>query len=177
MSKTKQKPASEQNRDCDLPDSDRDKMELKNEDVTMELPDVKDIPGQEFVHPPNPGEFGDTTIASADEEGDRIWSDEKVTEGSSNVSNIERKILDDIANDMPTRDEQQLRNAELDSTDSDGEALNELATANAISGSDLDTSGVDEDDENENIGEEDEENNPYSLGDDDNSTNEERTGL
>jgi len=69
-----------------------------------------------------------------------------------------------------------LRHAELDATDNEGDPLNEKSSANAISGSDLDTSGIDEDDPDEQIGEEDEENNPYSLGGDDNSINEERSG-
>jgi len=86
-------------------------------------------------------------------------------------------MLDDSANQGSAKDEQQLRRAELDDTDSEGELLNEKTSANAISGSDLDTSGVDEDDINEEIGEEDEENNPYSLGGDDNSINEERSGV
>ncbi len=93
------------------------------------------------------------------------------------VTNIEKKLLDDSANDASTKDEQQLRRAELDDTDDEGEPLNEKTSANAISGSDLDTSGIDEDDMDEEIGEEDEENNPYSLGGDDNSINEERSGL
>jgi len=85
-------------------------------------------------------------------------------------------LLNDTATDLLTKDEQQLRRAELDDTDEDGEPLNEKSSANAISGSDLDTSGVDEDDADEEIGEEDEENNDYSLGGDDNSKNEERSG-
>ena len=55
--------------------------------------------------------------------------------------------------------------------------MNEKTSANAISGSDLDVPGADADDMNEDIGEEDEENNPYSLGGDDNSINEERSGV
>jgi len=171
------KPQGKVNRSSDLPDSPRDKKELENEETTIELPDVKDIPGQEFVHAPNPGEFADTTISSADEEGDDIWTEEDITDGSSNVSNLEKKLLDDGANDMPTKDEFQLRRAELDNTDNEGDMLNEKTSSNAISGSDLDTSGTDEDDMDENIGEEDEENNPYSLGGDDNSINEERSGV
>ena len=34
----------------DLPDSERDKEELKQEETTIDLPDVKDIPGQENIH-------------------------------------------------------------------------------------------------------------------------------
>jgi hypothetical protein len=171
------KPQGEVNRSSDLPDSPRDKKELENEETTIELPDVKDIPGQEFVHAPNPREFADTTISSADEEGDGIWTDEGVTDESSNVSDLEKKLLDDGANDMPTTDELQLRRAELDDTDNEGDLLNEKTSVNAISGSDLDVPGTDEDDMDENVGEEDEENNPYSLGGDDNSINEERSGV
>jgi len=161
----------------DLPDSPGDEKKLKTEEIKIDLPDVEDIPGQEHVHPPNPGEFADTTISSSDEEGDNIWDDDETTDDSSIVTDIERKMLNDSANEMNSRDERQLRRAELDNTDADGEPLNEKSSSNAISGSDLDTSGVDEDDSDEEIGEEDEENNDYSLGGDDNSKNEERSGV
>ena len=174
MSKSKQKPTD---RNSDLADSTRDQKELKNEDFTIDLPDVKDIPGQEYIHPPNPGEYADTTISSADEEGENVWTDDEITENNSNVSGIEKKLLHDSANDMPTRDEQSLRRASLDDTDNEGEPLNEKTSVNAISGSDLDVPGAEEDDPDEEIGEEDEENNSYSLGGDDNSANEERSGI
>jgi len=176
MSKSKKKPEGKANRNNDLQDSPRDQEKLKNEESTINLPDVKDIPGQEYVHPPNPGEYADTTISSADEEGENIWTNNEVADDNSAVSDTERKLLDDSANDMPTRDEQSLRRAGLDSTDNDGEPLNERTSFNAISGSDLDVPGSEEDDQNEDIGEEDEENNSYSLGGDDNSINEERSG-
>jgi hypothetical protein len=57
----------------------------------------------------------------------------------------------------------------MDNIDEEGEDLNEEGFGKALSGSDLDISGVDEDDANEEIGEEDEENNTYSLGDNDTS--------
>jgi hypothetical protein len=174
MSKAKQ--GRKPDRNSDLKDSPRDEEKLKNEEATIDLPDVKDIPGQEFVHAPNPAEYADTTISSADEEGDNLWNDNDVADSSSDVSAAEKKLLDDSANDMPTRDEQSLRRASLDSTDNEGTLLNEKTSSNAVSGSDLDVPGSDEDDANEDIGEEDEENNPYSLGGDDNSINEERSG-
>ncbi|HEV8283335.1 MAG TPA: hypothetical protein VGQ09_03445 [Chitinophagaceae bacterium] len=173
MSKAKQ-PQGKANRNTDLPDSARDEEKLKNEETTINLPDVKDIPGQEYIHAPNPSEYADTTISSADEEGENVWTDEEITEDSSTVSDMEKRLLDDSANDMPTRDEQSLRRASLDNTDNEEEPLNELASS--ISGSDLDVPGAEDDDPNEDIGEEDEENNPYSLGGDDNSLNEERSG-
>ena len=176
MSKAKKTPEGKANRNADLEDSPRDREKLNNEEATLDLPDVKDIPGQEYVHAPNPGEYADTTISSADEEGENIWNNEKVSDESSDVSDIERRLLDESANDMPTKDEQLLRRASLDNTDNEGELLNEKTSSNAISGSDLDIPGAEQDDQNEDIGEEDEENNPYSLGGDDKSINEERSG-
>src|SRR6476620_10890961 len=102
------KPQGKANRKSDLPDSPRDKEELKNEETTIDMPDVKDIPGQEFIHPPNLGDYSDTTISSADEEGDQIWADDETTDGNSIVTNIEKKLLDDSANDGSAKDEQQL---------------------------------------------------------------------
>jgi hypothetical protein len=70
--------------------------------------------------------------------------------------------------DMPDEDDPLLRTAELDNTDNEGELLNEGSLATDVGGGDLDTSGVDSDDKMEAIGEEDEENNDYSLGSDSN---------
>lgn len=63
--------------------------------------------------------------------------------------------------------EPQLQRASMDNTDADGDPLNEVNSLRSdVSGSDLDIPGAEEDDENESIGEEDEENNFYSLGGD-----------
>ncbi len=170
------KPRGKNERRKDIEDPVRDQDKLKGDEATINLPDVKDIPGQEYVHAPNPGEFADSTISSADEEADELWSDARTSEpGGSDVSPLERKLLDESANDMPTTADRQLRRAELDDQDNDGEPLNERTSASAISGSDLDVPGAGQDDANEAIGEEDEENNPYSLGGDDEWVNEERT--
>ncbi len=59
----------------DLHDSKRDQERLKPDETTIDLPDVKDIPGQEFIHPPALGELADTTISSADEEGEGLFND------------------------------------------------------------------------------------------------------
>lgn len=169
------------NKKTDLRDSTDDAEHLRNDEATFDLPDVKDIPGQEHINVPNMGEFKDITASSDDEEGKGIWNteldtDDVITDDSSNVTPIEKEMLDMSANDMPTKDEQQLRRATLDDKDDDGELLNEKTSATAISGSDLDVPGADDDNEDENIGEEDEENNPYSLGGDEKSVNEERSG-
>ena len=47
----------------------------------MDMPEVKDIPGQEHVHVPPLGELADTTASSADEEGYGIL-DELEDDGS-----------------------------------------------------------------------------------------------
>jgi len=59
----------------DLPDSPHDAERLKSDETIMDLPDVEDIPGQEHVQAPRLGELADTTIASADEEGDDVFDD------------------------------------------------------------------------------------------------------
>ena len=58
----------------DLKDSERDEARLQPDEATLDLPDVKDIPGQEHIHVPPLGELGDTTIASADEEADDLFA-------------------------------------------------------------------------------------------------------
>ncbi len=155
----------------DLQDSEKDKKELQVENVTIDLPDVKDIPGQENIRPAPMGELADVTIASADEEGDSIFDDDidqEIEENSdSNVSQEEKDDLRKSANDMPTEDDINLRNSALDNTDEDGTPLNEGSFKNNLTGTGLDVPGAEEDDEDEEIGEEDEENNEYSLGGDD----------
>ena len=63
----------------DIRDSASDEARLQPENTTIDLPEVKDIPGQEFVHVPSLGELADTTISSADEEdvlnGDSLGED------------------------------------------------------------------------------------------------------
>lgn len=153
----------------DLIDSPKDREEMKTEISEINLPDVNDIPGQEGFVPMPSGEMADTTISSADEEGDDIFDDnidEDIKQSAdSNVSPSEKNDLRVSANDMPGDDEN-LREAALDNTDEDGTPLNEGSFKKDISGDDLDIPGADLDDDEESIGEEDEENNDYSLGGD-----------
>jgi hypothetical protein len=67
---------------------------------------------------------------------------------------------------MPEKDDINLLEAALDHIDEDGTPLNEGSFKNNVTGADLDVPGAEEDDEDEGIGEEDEENNEYSLGGD-----------
>ena len=59
-------------KDEDLHDSKRDVERLKPDKATLDLPEVKDIPGQEHVHVLPLGDLSDTTASSDDEEGDDV---------------------------------------------------------------------------------------------------------
>ncbi len=155
----------------DLQDSKDDEREMLQPGITViELPELSDIPGQANIVPAPFGEMADVTSSSADEEGDDIFGedgDEVIDENSdSNVSDAEKEDLDNAANDMPSGDDARLREAALDNADSDGTPLNEGSFKNDLSGTDLDVPGSEDDDTDEEIGEEDEENNDYSLGGD-----------
>jgi len=158
----------------DLPDSPHDEERMKPEEVVLDLPDVKDIPGQEHIHVPNMGMLADTTISSDDEEGVGLFDDEPEEDADlvmgteADISAVEQNLLQKADEDMPGEEDSRLRNATLDNEDEQGEMLNEGSSGTDISGADLDITGSDEDDPNEAIGEEDEENNIYSLGGDDN---------
>lgn len=154
---------SERNK-IDLETKD-DREHLKPEKATIDLPDVKDIPGQEHIRPMPPGEMADTTISSADEEADNLFEEEEESKDqyNPNVTSEERELLKRTSESMATRDDMRLQQAKLDQTDNDGEVLNERTDQ---SGKQLDVPGSEADDENEEIGEEDEENNSFSLNDD-----------
>lgn len=157
----------------DLPDSPHDEERMKPEEVVLDLPDVKDIPGQEHIHVPNLGMLADTTISSDDEEGVGLFDDEPEEDADivmgteADVLEEERNLLQKADEDMPGEEDSLLRDATLDNQDEQGDMLNEGSSGTSISGADLDITGSDEDDPNEAMGEEDEENNTYSLGGDD----------
>jgi len=148
----------------DLPESRRDKELLKPDEGTLDLPEVKDITGQEHVRPLPAGEMADITISSADEEASELLdTDEDILiDKDLNVTNTERDLLQRSSESMATLDDEQLHAAALDSTDEEGEKLNESSD---MSGNDLDVPGSEDDNADEEIGEEDEENNSYSIRD------------
>ena len=149
----------------DLADNKDDKKYLQSEEGTLDLPDAEEIPGQEHIHVPRMNEFVDTTISSDDEEGKGILDDEDELSPGSNVSIEERRALRDAAEKtFDEEDDKNLQDAQLDDRDDDGELLNEKADR---SGRDLDIPGSEDDDAKKDIGEEDEENNSYSLGNED----------
>jgi hypothetical protein len=150
----------------------------KKEKNTIDMPEVRDIPGQEHVRPPRLGELADETASSADEEGDDVLGPLDSGEDkdfrldrSSNVTAEERADLALSARDDSGEDEETLRTGLLDSTDEEGDPLNEKSFGEGrnddLSADDLD---VPEGDDQE--GDEDEENEDYSI-----SKNEDDTDI
>ncbi len=136
----------------------------KTKEITIDLPEVKDIPGQEHVRPPHMREMMDSTASSADEEGEGLLDDlnkedEALTDDKTNVTQTERSLIKKA--DRPVTDEDRdLQEMELDETDGE-DPLNEKTDPRDM-GEDLDVPGSELDDDDEELGEEDEENNTYS---------------
>lgn len=156
----------------DLPDSKEDQEKLQSEQTFIDLPDVKEIPGQEFVNAPPIGALGDTTISSADEEGTTIFDrgddeDLRRTGNDADVNTNERKALQQI-DYLPTTDEDNLQNARMDNVDFQNEPLNEKSFGEERSGRDLDVPGSIDETRTDAMGQGDEENKYYSLGSSDN---------
>ncbi|MGC4234230.1 MAG: hypothetical protein QM594_14720 [Niabella sp.] len=149
----------------DLPDSEKDKKELRPDKAVIDLPDIEDIPGQENVKPSETSQAENLTIASDDEEGTGVMDDgeetDELTNDISNVTKEERELLK-ASETVYTADDDDLNRAGLDNEDFEGEKLNEHTDRD---GKDLDVPGQEEDDADEDRGEEDEENNEYSLSD------------
>lgn len=151
--------------------SNRNKAKLGADESFMELPEMKDIPGQEHIHNAGvPGEMADTTISSDDEEGLRDGKDllaeedeevEIVMGTEADVTKDDLILLGDPDADNDLNEDELVLNSKLDDIDDDGDPLNE--SASDASGRDLDIPEGEDDDE----GNEDEENNYYSLGGDD----------
>ena len=173
---------AKKNLNTDLPDNEHDIARMQPEEVILDLPDVSEIPGQEHIHVPRLKEMEDVTIASDDEEGVGIFGDDdeeeddmdetfEITGSDGDVSRMEQGLLARSAEASGTdEDDEIMAQSGLDDADEDGTLLNEGSFDTNVSGSDLDTSGTDEDDAMEEIGEEDEENNLYSLGGDANES-------
>lgn len=170
----------------DLQDSASDKERLKGETTNINLPEVKDIPGQEHIISAGiPAEMRDTTISSDDEEGmagetdllaDEDEDIEIVMGTEADVTKDDLLLLGDPDKDQDMYDDEDLSTAALDDTDFEGDPLNEATGgSSSATGEDLIVPGSEDDDDLEDIGEEDEENNYYSLGSDDNDSTVEGT--
>ncbi|MEO6315333.1 MAG: hypothetical protein ABIU63_18580 [Chitinophagaceae bacterium] len=154
----------------DLHDSKKDQEKLKPETITIDMPEVKDIPGQENIKVPQFREMQDVTISSAGEEGDGLLDDlnadtEQLTDDAADVTPQEISLLKKSEGHQPTAETADFNEMALDDRDAEGVLLNEKGIKQDRSGEDLDTPGADLDDDDENIGEEDEENNVYSQRD------------
>jgi len=148
------------------------KQKIKNksagEQTTIQMPEVKDIPGQEHIKPPLMREMMDTTISSADEEGEGIVDDlnedtDELYDNESNVTPIEKDMLK-RSNKQVNAETEDLDKLALDEIDEDDNKDTEQGDPLDM-GEDLDVPGSELDDDNEDIGEEDEENNSYSRPD------------
>lgn len=162
----------------DLTDPKRDQERLKPDEGTIDLPDVKDIPGQEFVNAPPLGMMADTTISSADEEGEGLFEDDEEDETDivmgtqADISRTDKEVLERAETYMPTRDEDRLQQASMDTTDFEGEELNEDSFGEDRSGRDLDIPANTDETRTDAMGQGDEENKHYSLGGDRQDPNE-----
>jgi hypothetical protein len=144
------------------------KQKSSDKEIIIDMPEVKDIPGQEHVKPPRMREMMDVTSSSSGEEGEGILDDlnkeddDVILDESTNVTDAEKQLLKKT--DRPENDEtKDLEKMSLDKTDGEDE-LNETGDPLDL-GEDLDVPGSEDDDENEELGEEDEENNSYSRPD------------
>jgi hypothetical protein len=158
-------------RSGDLTDPPKDQEKLKPETAQIEIPEVKDIPGQENISPIPLKGLSDITPSSDDEEGagvvDKLnaLDDEEdliVTGTDTDISPDEVAMLERMDGFEATPDNQNLADAALDNLDHEGSALNVDAFKEDLTGKDLDISDFEQDDPMEEIGEEDEENNLYS---------------
>ncbi|HZZ75460.1 MAG TPA: hypothetical protein VFE04_06000 [Puia sp.] len=135
----------------DIQDSPEDKEKLKPEETTLDLPELKDIPGAARSLKNASLLPGDTTISSADEEGDDLLDedDEELSDENdmgANVSRTEKKLLRDSLDpsydtDLP------IHSISLDRKDDDGVELNESGMDRDLFGEDLDDDLVEEEDE------------------------------
>jgi hypothetical protein len=95
----------------------------------------------------------------------------------ADVTAEDLRMLDAAEQNMDTDDSNNLQQSSLDNEDDDGDPLNEDGSLNTdMTGESLDVPGSSDDDADENIGEEDEENNYYSLGGDLHEGQEENKG-
>jgi hypothetical protein len=150
------------NEDITKPDNNNGEVNFNEENIT--LPDARDIPGQEYITPPPPGIMADTTASLLDEEEIVSGVLPQAIDEDDEVKIVMGTEADVTAEDLRLlggEDDINIIGAELDSIDEESEAPDDI-------GSDLDIPGGELDDKNERLGEEDEENNFYSLGNEDN---------
>ena len=136
---------NKKSKDQDLTDSPADQAKLKPDENLFDLPEIKDIPGAGRSGKHAAEMPGDTTISSADEEGDDLLEDKDVME-ESDVSPLEKKLLNESFD--PSYDEDlPIGSLSLDERDNEGELLQESAQSRDLFGKDLDDELIEEEDE------------------------------
>lgn len=98
----------------DIADSKKDTEKLKQDETTLDLPEVKDIPGQENIRVPDFKEMVDTTISSDDEEGIGLFNDVNDTDASTERIGSAQEIIED---DLIIDEDEDLAEQELDEED------------------------------------------------------------
>ena|SRR6202035_4342503 len=129
---------------ADISDSPEDQKKLKPDEATLDLPELKDIPGASRSGKNDSQLPGDTTISSSDEEGDELLEENDLED--ENVSPLEKKLLNETF-DPPYDTDLPLNSISLDDKDMDGELLEEKGTEKDLFGEDLDDQLIKEEDE------------------------------
>ncbi len=129
----------------DITDSPEDQEKLKGDQGILNLPEIKDIPGAGRSGKNATLLPGDSTISSADEEGDELLEDNDNLE-DSDVTPLEKKLLSESFDpsydtDLP------IHSLSLDEKDNEGEILEEAGQDKDLFGQDLDDELVKEEDE------------------------------
>jgi hypothetical protein len=129
---------------ADLTDPEKDRQKLKGDQGTMDLPEVQDIPGQKNIDPLSSIPPGDTTISSADEEGDDVLGSNN--NNAARITPLENDLLNQSFNppydaDLPVEE------ISLDDRDAEGDRLEESGPEQDLFGEDLDDDLTEEEDE------------------------------
>ena len=129
----------------DITDSPEDQEKLKGDQGVLNLPEIKDIPGAGRSGKNASLLPGDSTISSADEEGDELLEDNDNLE-DGDVTPLEKKLLSESFDpsydtDLP------IQSLSLDEKDNEGETLEEAGQDKDLFGQDLDDELVKEEDE------------------------------
>src|ERR1700744_5662497 len=156
---------------------------MENKDKDQSYPGYPHYPASEDITR-SENNNGHVRVAEKGESQEGIKSDHRqdadtrsVDGTDADVTREDLAMLDAAEQNMDTTDSSNLMQSSLDSTDDDGDPLNEEGSlAEDMTGEDLDVPGSGADDADERIGEEDEENNYYSLGGDNHESQEENKG-
>lgn len=153
-----------------------------------EFPGYPHYPANEDItRPGNSTGRADVNMEQINPSGRRVSSEQGAADVGNPVNSNEAEEIsdadvtpDDLAILEATTQNRDLDDPDseaplLDTTDEDGDPLNEPQPVFNATGSDLDIPGSERDDPEEQIGEEDEENNYYSLGGDNKENLEEDT--